>query len=121
MLDPDEVRVTGSPRAAPEPYGFECVRHEVADGTVRLALSGELDVATSPELDQALRDAQLRARIVTLDLRDLTFMECSGLSVVLTAATRARASGDRLRVVRGPASVERLFLLVGADHQLEIV
>jgi anti-sigma B factor antagonist len=91
-----------------------------ADGSARVALSGELDIATAPEFDRALSAAQVRARSVTLDLRRLTFMDCRGLSVLVAAAARARASGDHFEVLRGPPSVDRLLTLTGFDGGLEI-
>ena len=74
-----------------------------------------------PELDRALRGAQDSAGLVTLDLRRLTFMDCRGLSILMSAAARARTSGDRFRVVRGPPTVDRLFELVGSDLGLDFV
>jgi anti-sigma B factor antagonist len=76
-------------------------------------LSGELDIASTDELDRALREAQDSAHAVTLDLSRLTFMDCRSLSVLAAAAVRARASDDRFDVVRGPPHINRLFELTG--------
>ena len=103
-----------------DPQGFACLSVAAGDDSTRLVLSGELDLATAPELDRALCDAQQSTGLVTLDLRRLTFMDSRGLSAVVSAATRARASGDRFRVVRGPPPVDRLFELTGANVTLEI-
>jgi anti-sigma B factor antagonist len=127
MLDSNEDREVVTLRSSAGlweslgPCGFACVCHDAGDGTTGLAVSGELDLATAAELDQALRSAQQRSRVVTLDLRRLTFMDCTGLSVVLAAATRARERGDRFRLLRGPGPVERLFALTGTDCRLEPV
>ena len=118
-IDRDRVGLSGYDGPRFDPQGFACVRVDAGDGSARLALSGELDVATTAELDRALRDAQQRADLVTLDLRRLTFMDCQGLAVLISAATRARESGDRFRVVRGPPCIDRLFELAGADRCLE--
>jgi anti-sigma B factor antagonist len=101
------------------PGGFGLRILAAGDEVTRLALSGELDLATAPVFDQALSTAQTRTRSVTVDLRRLTFMDCRGLSVLLSAASRARASGERFRVVRGPPAIDRLFELTGTDRVLE--
>ena len=90
-------------------------------GAVHLALVGELDIATTPVLHRALRRTQTDARLVVVDLRELQFMDCSGAQLLLTAHRRARWGGSRLVIVRGPAEVDRVFALLGVDHQLELV
>lgn len=67
-----------------------------------------------------LRRAEIRARVV-LDLRELTYMDCSGMSVIIQAGIRARRVGCRLVVVRGPSQVDRVFALTGASDVLEVV
>lgn len=89
-------------------------------GTIRFTLSGELDIATAPEFDRALRTAQHTAGRVTVDLRRLRFMDCGGLAVIIAAAKRASANGGSFRIVRGPPHVHRLFTLTDADSQIEI-
>ena len=124
MLDPDpgtsSERGTSVDAAVAAPNGFVCLRDESDDGTIRFALSGELDIAAAPELDHALRTAQERARLVTLDLRRLRFLDCRGLAVIIAAATRADARRSSFRVVRGPPHVHRLFALTETDQQIEI-
>ena len=76
----------------------------------RVHVAGELDVATAPQLEGTLRDAEQQARLVVLDLRELTFMDCAGVHLLVDASTRARTRGDRLVVLRGP-TIDRLFTL----------
>jgi anti-anti-sigma factor len=83
-------------------------------------LAGELDMASAPALEQALRDAELRARLVVLDLRELTFTDSCGVRVIVNASRRADRTGCRLVLVRGPSQADRMFALVAADL-LEIV
>jgi anti-anti-sigma factor len=89
-----------------------------ASRTIRLMPSDELDLATAPCLDEALRAGQRRTSSVTLDLRGLSFMDCSSLSLLAAAADRARANDAGFRVVRASPIVERL-LLTAFDRQLE--
>jgi hypothetical protein len=54
-------------------------------------------------------------------LRELEFMDSSGLHVIVAADRRIRSAGGQLVLVRGPAQVDRLLALVGIDCQLELV
>jgi anti-sigma B factor antagonist len=112
--------------AAPDPTmardfsWFSCRRFDTV-GTVRVAVAGELDMATVPELDLTLRHAQADARVVVLDLRELDFIDSSGAHLLLAAGRRAREAGGRLLVARGAAQIDRLFALLSIDRQLELV
>jgi anti-anti-sigma factor len=83
-------------------------------------VSGELDIATSPELDRVLREAERDAQLLVLDLRELTFIDISSIRVILAAASRIRPGGGRLMLARGPAHVDRMFTLTGAYERLVI-
>ncbi len=99
---------------------MSCRRVDSLD-TVRLAVAGELDMATVPALEAMLVQAQAEASLVVLDLRELKFIDSSGLQLVLAADRRARVAGRRLVVVRGRGQIERLFGLLGIDRELELV
>jgi anti-anti-sigma factor len=89
---------------------------------VRLRLAGELDVATAPLAEDALRTAEAREpATLAIDLAGLTFMDSTGLRLVMAADTRAREAGRRLVVVRGPDAVQRVFELTGVDERIELV
>jgi anti-sigma B factor antagonist len=83
-------------------------------------VTGELDIATAPLLEQTLRRADLRARLIVLDLRELTFMDLSGVHVIVQASIRAWRGDRRLLVVRGPSQVDRVFALAGVTDVVEI-
>jgi anti-sigma B factor antagonist len=83
-------------------------------------VAGELDLATSPQLREGLREAQRNAHLVVLDLRELTSIDSSGVDVILEAADGARRYGGRLMLVRGPAQVDRVLTLSGACNQVLI-
>jgi anti-anti-sigma factor len=101
--------------------GFECTLRHSGRDAAWVRITGELDIATAPQLDQALREAGLLARRVVLDLRELTFMDCVGMHVILDASIHAGQGGGQLVVVRGPSPVDRLFTLTGTSDALEIV
>jgi anti-anti-sigma factor len=91
-----------------------------ANGVRVVVVNGELDIDTMVEFSAALAaDNGLAPTVV--DLRGLTFIDSSGVSGVLTAARHARDAGSRLVCVPGPAQVQRVFQLTGADTALEWV
>ncbi len=100
---------------------FDCaVRADRLD-VAWVAVAGELDIAAAPRLEQALRDAAMAARVVVVDLRDLTFIDCSGIRPILDGAIRARQTGARLLVARGPSPVDRVFMLTGISKLVHVV
>jgi anti-sigma B factor antagonist len=91
-------------------------------GATLIAAGGELDLASSPALREELERAQnAGAELVILDLRELVFMDSTGLSVVVKAHQRALESGRRFAVVRGGKQVERLLTLTGVSERLTVV
>lgn len=87
-------------------------------GTTKvLAPAGELDLGTTPELAGAL--AAVAGDDVLLDLRAVTFIDSSGIAVVLEAWRMAGEAGGRLRVVPGPPQVQRVIGMVALDRALE--
>ena len=83
-------------------------------------VAGELSVATLPALDRTLREPQVRARLVVLDLRELEFMDGAGAHALVSHAVCARKAGRRLVLLRGPAIVDRMLTLAGCSGDLEI-
>ena len=67
-------------------------------------VAGALDLATSRQLERTL--AESAARLVVLDMRDIGFMDCSGVHAIVEASHRAREEGRRLR--SDPAAVRLL-------------
>jgi anti-anti-sigma factor len=91
-------------------------------GTPRVIASGELDLSTAEDLDAELRRAEAAApATLVLDLRELEFMDSTGLRAVLAADARARDRGATLLVVRAPEEVDRVFRLTRMDHHLQLV
>jgi anti-anti-sigma factor len=98
------------------------LRTEQDQGAPRLVVSGELDLASAEELEGHLK--QLEASepdVLVLDLRELDFMDSTGLRTVIAADARAKDRGGRLVVVRAPEEVDRVFRLTRMDQHLELV
>lgn len=84
-----------------------------------VSVTGELDLATAPSLERKLSRCQKEAKLVVLDLRELSFIDSSGVRAIMKEATRARAAGGRLVVLRGPSDVDRVFGLMGVVDEVE--
>jgi stage II sporulation protein AA (anti-sigma F factor antagonist) len=92
----------------------------IENGCAVIALEGELDFGVQ-EYARATLDAIGDARVVVFDLRELTFMDTSGIHLLLAIRDRCRASGRMLLVVRGPASVHLGLAALGLDDEFEFV
>jgi anti-sigma B factor antagonist len=102
--------------ALPPPFACSCTNGGL--DAARVHVGGELDIATTPQLERTL--SQTQARLVVLDLRELAFIDSCGVHAIVDAGIRARKAGRRLVLVRVPASVDRLLTLTGSSHQVEI-
>ena len=93
------------------------VRNE--DRAVVFAVEGELDLASSPTLEQELERAHdADVELLIIDLRELRFMDSTGLHALVKANKRATEAGRRFAVVRGGAQIERLLNLTGVGELL---
>jgi anti-sigma B factor antagonist len=93
------------------------------DGTtVRLALTGELDIAGAARVEQELdRIEREPPATIVLDLRELAFMDSTGLRVIVAADGRTREQARRLVIVRGSDTVQRIIEMTRLHERLEIV
>jgi anti-sigma B factor antagonist len=95
---------------------------EQRGGAVHLAMTGELDISTAPRLEDDLRRIEAeRPELVVLDLANLSFMDSTGLRILITADARAREEGRRLAIVQGNEMVQRVMRLTRLDERLNIV
>jgi anti-anti-sigma factor len=58
--------------------------------------------------------------MVVLDLRELMFIDLSGVRVIVDASIEAWLANRRLLLVRGPSQVDRVFELAGVSDVVEI-
>jgi anti-sigma B factor antagonist len=86
-----------------------------------IAVSGELDLASSPALQEELdRVDASDVQLLIIDLRALDFMDSTGLSVLVRAHQRAGEQGRELAMVKGPQQVQRLLSLTGVADRLTL-
>jgi anti-sigma B factor antagonist len=96
------------------------VNVESVNGVVRISLSGEFDVASAPRLREHLARAEGDdVSAIMLDLRDLSFLDSTGLHAFVDAKESAEALGRRLIVVGTSASSRRMFDLTQTRFLLD--
>jgi anti-sigma B factor antagonist len=103
------------------PAEFRLTEERLAPGGRLLAASGELDIATVPELRERL-DAAVDAGIkrLVLDLSDISFMDSVAMAAILHTRTRLGESG-RINVVVPESSYTRLvFEIAGLPRCLDV-
>jgi anti-sigma B factor antagonist len=105
------------PAQTARPFAVEVSAAEF--GTV-VTVTGEVDIATSPQLRAALAERPQAGGLLVLDLTAVTFMDSSGLSVILTLQRDTVASGERLAVVCPPGPARLLFEVTGVDAELPL-
>ncbi len=103
------------------PPGFKCALSYGGLASAWVRAAGELDVAAALELERTLRDAVIRARLLVLDLRGLTFIDSSGVHVIVDACVRAERAPCRVVVIQGSSQVQRVFAITGLDQLIDIV
>jgi anti-anti-sigma factor len=92
-------------------------------GSVRVAVSGELDLSSALTFEEELRriEDQSQIKLLVLDLSALKFMDSTGLRLILSAHARAINRGRKLAIVQGGDAVRRIFRLTGVLERLNFV
>ncbi len=101
---------------------FLAVRTSRDDSCLVVTLSGELDIATGPVLDAALRDAVsggVPARLV-LELSALAFADVAGLGVLLRHERALARSGGTVELRRPSAMVRRIVTTLALGDRLHL-
>jgi anti-anti-sigma factor len=93
-----------------EPFRCETV---IEADRARVVPVGDLDLASVPIVEEQLDAAREARRLVVLDLRQVDFLDSSGLRLILNTDSHARQNGFRFSVIQGDPEVRRVFELVG--------
>src|SRR3954454_18359798 len=92
------------------------------DDGFHVLLTGELDIANAANVESRLIEIERREpeRLV-LDLRQINFIDSTGLSMIINADGRARKAGRRLTIVSGEGVPRRILRTVGLEDRLDVV
>jgi anti-sigma B factor antagonist len=100
---------------------FVAATEQLDDGTPVVCVLGEVDLATAPELEQALVGVgDDRTGAVIVDLTGCTFLDCSGLRALVATRGRLERSNRRLGLVLPKPGMLRIFQITGLDELFEI-
>jgi len=89
------------------------VTDNLRDDRAVVTATGEIDLATSPALRTRLQDAIGRHRTVIVDLSDVTFIDSTGLGVLIGGLRRVNEAGGEMRVVIADPRVLKIFEITG--------
>ena len=93
---------------------------DARNGVSRLALTGELDMGTAPILKDLLLDVEHEAaEVIMVDLRELNFIDSSGLEAFVQAYARSQLNGHRFLLVGASPIARRLFEITGTEFLLD--
>ena len=95
---------------------------ETADGATVWRLRGEIDTANAAGIHAELIEAVIAGEgDVVLDLGDVTFIDSSGLGLLVEVAAEVHEMGGHLTLVAGPPHVMRIFDVLHVDELLDLV
>jgi anti-anti-sigma factor len=89
-----------------------------ADGTARVLVRGELDLAAVPRLRQVLADLRHDGRSTIIDVTDVRFMDSSGLRVLVEAGAQRKEGWGVMLALPSTGPVHRLVDLTGVGPAL---
>ena len=96
---------------------FALSQDQLDDQRAVVAVRGEIDLFTAPELKATLTDAieDGRSRIV-VDLSDTTFLDSTALGVLIGAVKRLRSRDGRMTIVNTDQNIAKTFEITGLDQ-----
>src|ERR1700728_2845678 len=100
---------------------FDVVASE-QPGVAVLAARGEIDVASAPEFQAALSGLiQQGPEILVVDTSEVSFIDSTGLGVLIGAEKQMRNDGRRLRLVVTQPQISRLLALTGLNEVFTVM
>jgi anti-anti-sigma factor len=82
-----------------------------------LRVAGEIDLSNCARAEAELHAARHGARVLVLDLREVRFIDTSGLRLILEERQRAQSDGYRFLVTSSSSAVQRLFEVAGLSPE----
>ena len=98
---------------------FGITLETVSEGTVVATVDGELDLATCPELEQAMAQASLEDRLV-VDLEGCTFLDSSAIRVLVERARASREAGGSMAIVASGSGIRRVLEIAALESLIEL-
>ena len=97
------------------------ISHKLEGDACTVVASGEIDVSNASELRRALNEALAAEAVrVEVDIKDVAYIDSTGIGVLVGAARRASEDGKALSVVRPQRNVARVLSLLGVESELGV-
>jgi anti-sigma B factor antagonist len=90
------------------------------DRAYLVAVDGELDLYSAPQLQAELDALAPDATDVVLDLTEVGFIDSTALGTILASGRRLRDAGGRLALVAATPATRKLLGVVGVDRVLPV-
>lgn len=101
---------------------FAITEHPIDGERHVLAVRGEIDLFTAPELKQVLAESIEAGRVrIIVDLTDTTFLDSTALGVLIGAVKRLRSRDGALAIVNIDENISKTFEITGLDQIFTIV
>jgi len=104
------------------PPEFAITEHPIDAERHVLAVRGEIDLFTAPELKQVLAESIEAGRMrIIVDLTDTTFLDSTALGVLIGAVKRLRSRHGALAIVNVDENISKTFEITGLDQIFTIL
>jgi anti-sigma B factor antagonist len=101
---------------------FAITEHPIDAERHVLAVRGEIDLFTAPELKQVLAESIEAGRIrIIVDLTETTFLDSTALGVLIGAVKRLRSRHGALAIVNIDENIAKTFEITGLDQIFTIM
>jgi anti-sigma B factor antagonist len=104
------------------PPEFAVTEHPIDSERHVLAVRGEIDLFTAPELKQVLAESIEAGRVrIIVDLTETTFLDSTALGVLIGAVKRLRSRDGALAIVNVDENIAKTFEITGLDQIFTIL
>ena len=104
------------------PPEFAVTEHPIDSERHVLAVRGEIDLFTAPELKQVLAESIEAGRVrIIVDLTETTFLDSTALGVLIGAVKRLRSRDGALAIVNVDENIAKTFEITGLDQMFTIL
>src|SRR4051812_4001947 len=104
------------------PPEFAITEHPIDADRHILAVRGEIDLFTAPELKQVLAESiEAGRKFIVVDLTDTTFLDSTALGVLIGAVKRLRSRQGALAIVNVDDNIAKTFEITGLDQIFTIL
>ncbi|MFD0683687.1 STAS domain-containing protein [Actinomadura fibrosa] len=90
------------------------------DRCTLVRVQGDIDVVSRARFEETLFEVAGTARIMIVDMRQVTFCDSTGLNAIVAANRRAVQHGAHVALIALPPRVERVFRITGIDKFVPI-